>query len=145
MSATLRSLNWTSVTWTPSGSPVVLTGVQSVAFDTGGSLLPFSGDGDRAVTTLVNDFFDPSCTITFANVNAASSLVIGQTGTLTATLNDAKNKAATGGGALIYTLSNAMIENVPQSGSHRQYGSASVSIKSFSTDGATNQLSIAAA
>ena len=60
MSATKRFMNWTGVTFTPvGGSATTITGVTSVAIDSGGSLARFSGDGDRYVTTMVNDFNEP--------------------------------------------------------------------------------------
>ena len=60
MAATKRQMNVTSCTFTPtSGSSTTYTGVTSVATDHGGSLIKFSGDGDRYPTTTVNDFNDP--------------------------------------------------------------------------------------
>ena len=61
MSATKRFMNWTGVSFTPvNGQPTAITGVTSVAIESGGSLARFAGDGDRYVTTMVNDFNEPT-------------------------------------------------------------------------------------
>ena len=140
MSATKRFMNWTGVTFTPSGgSATTITGVTSVAIDPGGHILKFSGDGDRYSTTVVNDFNDPVVTLHSADLGAIRANPPGTAGTLTATHNDARNGAGTG--AITYTLSNAVIANSPIQGSHRQFGQGTLTITAFSSDGVTNPLS----
>jgi hypothetical protein len=140
MSVTKRYMNWTGVTFTPFGGvPTPLTGVTSIQIDSAGSLLKFSGDGDRYSTTVVNDFNDPIVTIHCADLAAVRSFSVGTVGTFTATHNDAKNGAGTG--AITYTLSNAVIASNPIHGSHRQFGQGMLTITAFSLDGVTNPLS----
>jgi hypothetical protein len=144
MSATKRFMNWTGVSFTPSnGTPTSITGVSSISIDTGGSLARFSGDGDRFNTTVVNDFNEPLITIQAADLAAINANPVGTVGTFVATHNDAKN--GTGTGAITYTLSNAVIASNPIHGAHRQFGLGTLTITAFSTDGATNPLSISIA
>jgi hypothetical protein len=140
MSATKRFMNWTAVSFTPTGgSTTVITGVASVSIDSGGSLVRFSGDGDRYNTTVVNDHNDPVVTVHSADLAAIRANPAGIVGTFTATHNDARNGANTG--AITYTLTNAVIANCPVQGAHRQFGQGTLTITAFSADGITNPLS----
>ena len=139
MAASKRQMNWTAVTFTPtSGSASTATGVTAVAIDLGGSLVKFSGDGDRGPSTIVNDFNEPTVKITTADLAWATALAPGTTGVLTCTHNDAK--LATGG-AIVYTLSPAIVESPSNSGQHRQIGSADINFCGIFADGQTNPLS----
>src|SRR5262249_50277273 len=103
MPATKRFMNWTGVTFTPlNGAPTAITGVTSIQIATGGSLVKFSGDGDRYSTTVVTDFNDPTVTVHSADLAAVRAYPVGTVGTFTATHNDARNGAGTG--AVTYTL-----------------------------------------
>jgi hypothetical protein len=140
MSATNRFMNWTGVTFTPlGGAPIPIGGVTSIQIDSGGSLLKFSGDGDRFSTTVVNDFNDPTVTVHTADVRTVSALAVGTVGTFTATHNDAKNGA--GSGAVTYILSNAVVASHPVQGAHRQFGQGVLTLAAYSVDGVTNPLS----
>ena len=144
MPATKRFMNWTGVTFTPVGGPATtFSGVTSVAIDSGGTLARFAGDGDRFVTTMVNDFNEPSITIQSADLAALRANPAGTVGTLTATHNDAKN--GTGSGAVTYTLANAVVSTCQVHGSHRQFGQGSLTFAAFSSDGVTNPLSTSVA
>ena len=141
MPATKRFMNWTGVTFTPQGgTTTAITGVTSVKIDSGGSLMKFSGDGDRYSTTVVNDFNDPPITVPSADLAAVMAFPVG---TFTATHNDAKN--GTGTGAITYTLSNAVVANHPVQGSHRQFGFGDITFTAFALDGVTNPLSVSSA
>src|SRR3954463_10801982 len=121
MTASKRFLNWTGVTFTPlNGAPTPITGVTSIQIDSGGSLLKFSGDGDRFSTTVVNDFNDPTVTVHSADLGAVRAFPVGTVGTFIATHNDAKN--GTGAGAVTYVLTNAVVSSNPIHGTHRQFG-----------------------
>lgn len=141
MPATNRFMNWTGVTFTPlNGAPTAIHGVTSIQIDSGGSLLKFSGDGDRYSTTVVNDFNDPSVTIHSADLAAVRAFPVGTVGTFTATHNDAKN--GTGTGAMTYILTNAVVASNPVQGAHRQFGQGVLTLNAYSVDGVTNPLSI---
>lgn len=142
MATTRRQMNWTGVGATPSGgSAVSITGVTSVSFDDGGSLAKFAGDGDRYFTTVVNDFNEPTCSITAADAAALRSIgAIGTVCAVTATHNDAKSLAVTGSGAITYALANAVLATRTIGGSHRQFGSGTVTFEAYSSDGVTNPL-----
>ncbi len=140
MSATKRFMNWSGVTFTPvGGQPTLISGVTSVAIESGGSLARFAGDGDRYVTTMVNDFNEPTVTIQAADLASLRANPVGTVGTLTATHNDAKN--GTGSGAVTYTMSNAVVASCHVHGAHRQFGQGSITFAAFSGDGVTNPLS----
>ena len=139
MTATKRFMNWSGVTFTPiGGQPTAIGGVTSVAIESGGSLAKFAGDGDRYVTTMVNDFNEPTVTIQAADLAALRANPVGTVGTLTATHNDARN--GTGSGAITYTMSNAVVAACQVKGAHRQFGQGSITFAAFSTDGVTNPL-----
>jgi hypothetical protein len=139
MAASKIQMNWSAVGFTPSGGTLVpITKVQDVNFDPGGSLKPHSADGDKYPTTVVVDMNRPKCTVQTADVATAQALATGTIGTVTATFNDAKLAA---GGAVVYSLINAVVANTPGGGKHGDYGAATITFESFSSDGITNPLS----
>jgi hypothetical protein len=136
-------MNWSGVSFTPDGAPIVnFTGITNVSYDAGGSLAKFSGDGDRYNTTIVNDFNEPTFQVEGADLGAIRSVPVGTLGTFVATHNDAKNGA--GAGAITYTL-RAVVGDEKIGGAHRQFGKGSISFVGFSGDGQTNPLSTAVA
>lgn len=140
MAATKRFMNWTGVSFTPTGgSSTAITGVTSISIEPGGSLAKFAGDGDRYYTTVVNDMNEPVVTVHAADLAAIRSNPAGTIGTFVATHNDARN--GTGPGAITYTLTNAVIANAPVQGAHRQFGYGTLVLTAFSPDGVTNPLS----
>ena len=142
--ASKRQMNWSGVTFTPQGgSAVVLTGVTNVEYDSGGSLVSFSGDGDLYESLQVNDMNAPRFTITLADLGAVGSISNGTRGTFAATHNDARNK--TGTGAITYTGVNAIVSTRTAGGQHRQVGSGTLAIAFESPDGQTNPVTTSAA
>jgi hypothetical protein len=140
MPATKRHMNWTGVTFTPQGgSATAITGVTSIAIDSGGSLVKFSGDGDRYNTTVINDHNEPEVTVHSADLAAVRANPVGTVGTFTATLNDARN--GTGTGAITYTVANSVVSTNSIQGAHRQFGQGVLTLTAFSTDGVTNPIS----
>ena len=59
----------------------------------------------------------------------------GTTNTLTATLNDAKGAT---GGAVVFTMINAVFENADTTAQHAQFGTVTGTWQAFSSDGVTN-------
>ncbi len=144
MSATNRFMNWSGVSFTPvNGSATNITGVTSVTVESGGSMARFAGDGDRYVTTMVNDFNDPVLTVHAADLGSLQANPVGTVGTFIATHNDAKN--GSGAGAVTYTVSNAVIAACQVHGGHRQFGQGTLTIGTYSSDGVTNPISISVA
>jgi hypothetical protein len=135
MAATKRQMNWTGVGFTPSGgSLLAATGVQGVTLDMGGSLAKFSGDGDRYPTTVVNDFNDPTITVTTGDEIWLGTLTVGSRGVFVATHKDAKSAAT---GSITFTVTTAVIATISLGGQHRQFGSGSVTFNVESADGTT--------
>lgn len=133
MAATKVQANWTAVSF--ASSPI--TRVTSVSFNRGGSLTPFRGDLDNMPSVLICLTSDPSASITTADAGLLMSLLPGASGTFTATHKDA---AAQTSGDIVYTLANAVVENVETSGSHGAYGTATLNLKAGAPDGVTNPL-----
>ena len=133
--------NWTGVQFTPSsGSPIVISRVSNVEFDPGGQLTAYSGDGNRYPVGLFNLMNQPKATVESENVGAISSLAPGALGTFVAVLNDAKNGAGPGSGAIQYTLSNAVVQNTHAGGRHQQFARGKAVLHAFSSDGVTSPL-----
>lgn len=137
MSATGRQMNWTAVSFGSSPSPTAINGVNEVRVDPGGALKTYSGDTDKFPTTIVSDTQNPKVTVTTANVAIAQGFNCGTIGTVSATFQDAK--LATGG-AIVYTASNAVVENSEGGGAHQEFGEATISFLCYSSDGVTSPI-----
>jgi hypothetical protein len=138
MAATKLQSNWASVTFAGTG----YTRITQMSFNVGGTLQSFNADTDHYPTVVVNLMNQPTASWTGADAAAYMAITPGATGTLTATHVDA---AGASGGSIVYVLVNAVHENTQTSGSHAQFGSATCSFKSFSSDGITNPLSFSRA
>jgi hypothetical protein len=135
MSATKAQINWASVTF---GSTAI-TRITTGGFGLGGKLLKFKGDTDIYSSIIANVDNEPHATFTTADVGTMMGINPGTSGTLTATLNDAK---AVTGGAVIFTMSNAVFENADTTGQHAQFGTVTGTWQAYSSDGTTNPLAI---
>lgn len=134
MAATKLQANWTAVSF---GSAPI-TRVSHVSFTQGGTLSTYSGDGDHFPTVIANLMSKPRATVTSADAAAIMAISPGETASFSATHKDAKGEA---GGDILYVLANAVAENSETSGAHGQFGSATLSLLAFSSDGVTNPLS----
>jgi hypothetical protein len=139
MSATKAQLNWTSVSFTPTGgSATAITRVTAGTFGQGGQLVKFKGDTDLYPTVIAAPTTEPHASFTTADVGTMMGFAPGTTGALAATLNDAKGAV---GGAVVFALANAVFENADTSGRHGQFASVIGTWQAFSSDGVTNPLS----
>ena len=134
MAATKLQANWTAVTH----GATQITRVDSVSFDQGGSLVPYSGDADIYPVVIANLLNNPSASVTSSDPAALMGISIGTTGSFSATHKDAKAAAS---GAISYVLANAVVQNVQTSGAHAAYGNATMTMLAYSADGTTNPLS----
>lgn len=134
MAATKVQANWTGV----SHGSNTITRVTGVTFSQGGSLATFAADGDRFPTVVVNLMNRPRATVTSADTASLMGITPGTAASFSATHKDAKAQA---GGDVLYVLANAVVENVDASGSHGQFGTATLSMLAYSSDGTTNPLS----
>ncbi|MDR3621609.1 MAG: hypothetical protein P4L85_19820 [Paludisphaera borealis] len=134
MAATKLQANWTAVSF---GSTPI-SRVSQVSFTQGGSLAAYSADGDHFPTVVVNLMNKPRAAVTSADTAALMAIAPGTTASFSATHKDAKGET---GGDILYVLANAVAENAETSGAHGQFGSATLSLLAFSTDGTTNPLS----
>ena len=146
MTATNRFINLSSVSFTPSGGSLTnIKGVKSISINPNTSILKESGDADFINTFAGAVSVDWVIDIQFINTGALSAIAPGAVGTLAFTVNDARNGATTGGGAMIYTISNAVYDPGAMNHQHRQMSTASLQMHTYSTDGSTSPVSVAAA
>jgi hypothetical protein len=134
MAATKLQANWTAV----SHGTTSITRVTQVSFSQGGSLATFAADGDHYPTVVVNLMNKPRATVTSADTATLMGIAPGTTATLSATHKDAKGAVD---GDILYVMANAVAENVETSGAHGQFGTATLSLLAYSSDGTTNPLS----
>ncbi len=134
MAATRANINWAAVNF----ASTAITRITSGAFGQGGKLATFKGDVDLYNTVVANVTNEPHASFTTADVGTMMGFSPGATGTLTATLNDARGAT---GGAVVFTMINAVFENAETQGRHGQFGSVTGTWQAFSADGVTNPLS----
>lgn len=144
---TNRYVNVTALTWTPSGgSATTITGTTQLGFDPAGSVIKFSGDGDRLPTTVIGDYNDPKVTLNGADIIKFLGLANGARGKLEWKIPDAKGGVSAGGGGYQFTstTTGAVIVNTPVQSQHRQFASGSVEVAFESADGVTMPISFTA-
>ena len=134
MAATKLQSNWTAVSF--DAAPI--SRVTRVSFTQGGTLTAYAADGDHFPTVIVNTTNRPKATVTSGDPAALMAIAPGATGIFSATHKDAKGEV---GGDILYVLANAVAETAETSGSHGEFGSATLSLMAYSSDGVTNPLS----
>jgi hypothetical protein len=135
MSASALQMNWTSVQFASTN----LTRVTAVTFSQGGELIEFAGDNNRYPVVIANNMNRPRCSITSGDVATLMAIAPGTSGTITATQNDA---LAAAGGAINWTMSNAVHQNTDDTGRWGHFATATATFRAYSTDGVTPPLSI---
>ena len=139
MAISKAQINWTGVSFFPTGlSSVPITRVTAGMFSAGGKLLKFKGDTDLYPTIISCPDQEPNASFTTADVGTMMGFAPGTSGSLAATLNDAK---AVAGGAVVFALSNAVFENASATGQHAQFATVTGTWQAYSSDGVTNPLS----
>lgn len=134
MAATKVQANWSTV----SHNSVSITKVTNATFNQGGTLAAFNADTDHYPTLIVNLMSKPTASVTTADAGTVMGIAPGTTGSLVATHKDSKLASL---GDIVYTLANAVAENVQSSGAHAQFGTATITFQAYSSDGITNPLS----
>ena len=134
MAATRAQINWTAVSWNSTN----ITRVTTASVGLGGQLIKFKGDTDLFPTIIANVNNEPHFSITSADVGTLMGFVPGASGTLDATLNDAKQAV---GGAVNFAMINAVFENADTQAAHAQFGTVTGTWQAYSSDGVTNPLS----
>ena len=134
MAATKLQANWSGVSF---GSTTI-TRVTNVSFSQGGSLASYAADGDHYPTVVVNLMNNPSATVTSSDTGNLMSIATGTTASFSATHKDALKAT---GGDILYVMANAVVENVQTVGGHGQFGTSTMSMLAYSSDGVTNPLS----
>jgi hypothetical protein len=138
MSISKAQINWTGVSFTPTGgSATGITRVTAGMFGQGGHLIKFKGDTDLYPTIIAAPTIEPHASFTTADVGTMMGFAPGTGGSLAATLNDAK---AVTGGAVVFALANAVFENASATGHHAQFATVTGTWQAYSSDGVTNPL-----
>ena len=138
MAATKAQINWQSVSFTPtSGATVAITRVTNASVGMGGKLIKFKADTDIYPSIIANVDNEPHFSITTADVGTMMGFIPGTGGTLLATLNDAKLAS---GGAVLFTMANAVFENADTQAAHAQFGSVTGTWQAYASDGQTDPL-----
>jgi hypothetical protein len=139
MPVTKAQLNWTGVSFTPTGgSATSITRVMAGMFGQGGHLIKFKGDTDLYPTVIAAPTVEPHASFTTADVGTMMGFAPGSAGALAATLSDAKAQT---GGAVVFALANAVFENASATGQHAQFATVTGTWQAYSSDGVTNPLS----
>jgi len=135
MPASRANINWTGVQF--ASTPI--TRVTAAMFGMGGTLIKFKGDTDLYPSIIANVNNEPHASVTTADVGTMFGFAPGAGGTLTGTLNDAKAQT---GGAVVFTMTNAVFENADANAQHAQFGTTTGTWQAYASDGQTPPLSI---
>src|SRR5262245_22791357 len=109
MPATKVQMNWLGVSW----AGTQITRVTSCMFSQGGELIEFSGDNARLPQVIANNISRPRCSVTSGDVATLMGLLVGASGPFLATQVDGLEAS---GGAINWTLNNAVHENTDDTG-----------------------------
>ena len=143
---TNKYINVSSVGFTPAGgSLIAIKGVKSITMNPNAQALKESADGDLFNTFAGVVGIDYVIDVQTNIPMTLNALAPGVAGTLVFTVNDARNAAVTAGGALIFTVSNCVYQPQTLNATHRQLATNSYQFDTWSTDGLTNPVSVAAA
>jgi len=105
----------------------------------GGTLVKFKGDTNIYPVVIANADNEPTVSITSGDVGTLYGIAIGATGTITGTLNDALQAS---GGAINFTVSNAVFRGPSMSAQHAAFASATGNWDCFSSDGTMSPIGI---
>jgi hypothetical protein len=146
MTPSNRFVNVTNCSFTPTGGVAIpIKGVKSVTFRLNARDVSEGADGDLINTTAGVVQVDPHVALEMIDPATFNAIAPGTYGVLAWTMNDARNGAVAGGGALIYTASNAYHMPMNQSARFRQFATSNPTFKTYSADGVTSPIAVAAA
>ena len=108
-------------------------------FSQGGKLIEFAGDNNRYPVVIANNINRPAV-LDHDSSDVATLMAIapGTSGTIQATQVDALQAM---GGAINWTLNNAVHENTDDTGQWGQFATGTATFLAYSSDGTTNPLS----
>jgi hypothetical protein len=133
MAASRAQINWASVEF----GTTTITRISTGSFGYGGTLAKWKGDTDRFPTVIANVDNDPHASFTSGDVGIMMNFTPGQTGSLSAVMNDALGVTS---GNVTFVLNPAVFENADGQDQHAQFGTATGTWQGYSTDGVTNPL-----
>lgn len=143
LSATHTFISWSGVTATPpTGSVVAIDRVTNVKPDNTGEAKKFKGDANRYWAVVAVPTQERMLDIETGDIAAAMSLVIGVVYAIAATLGDAINGTAAGGGGISIAQVNAVLTKRTIEGEHAEYAKATLTFESFANTGDTDPLTV---
>lgn len=142
---TKRFMNIVTCTFTPTGgSATTILGITGLSIAENAEMIRASGDGDYIDTLVVVPSVSPSVTIEVNEPAIMRSVAAGSTGALVFTLPDARNGITASSGGLTYTVSNAVFSPGTFANHHRQFATNTYTFGTFSSDGTTHPVAVAA-
>jgi len=135
MAISRAQINWTNVAFAGGA----LTRITAGGFGLGATLIKFKGDTDVYDSIVAVPTIEPHASFTSADIGTFTTLFPGTLATLTATLVDAR---AQSGGAVVFTMNNAVFENAEAQAQHAQFGTVTATWMAMAPDGLTNPLAI---
>jgi hypothetical protein len=132
-------INWSAVSFTPTGGALTAIGkVTDCKIAKGGTPEHFKGDIAVYAQCLAVPDRHRTVTVSTGDIAAALLFAQGTVGSFTATLGDAINGSAGGGGGKIYTMTTCVIVSNNADSAHAKFGNAQIVFEGYSSDGATD-------
>ena len=144
MAASGLYVNWSPVTFTPSGGTLLtLIEIMGVDVTRGGKIINFFGDARRFARGKKMVENERGAKVHTGNIGQVAGIEEGTVGTLVATLQDMNN--GTGTGAITFTLLNAVLKSNPFNGKNNAFAEGTLEFESYADSSDTDPLSFAVA
>lgn len=141
-------MNWSSVTFTPTGGSLIAIGeVADVKLGRKSQTVTWEAGTDRGPRLKARAGRMRTVTLSGADIFKFLSTVPSETeGTLVAVLNDMKNQAGgVGSGQVTVTLANCSVDDLSASGKHSSIAQGELTFSAVWSDGQTDPLTVAQA
>ena len=134
-------INWTACGFTPSGGSLApINKVTSLKPSRGGSMEGFKGDLNLFFQVIAIPSQTRTIEVTTGDVKAALNIAVGERGAFTATLADAVNGIATGGGGFTLALPTCVCTGNTAQGDHSKFGEATLTFEGYDSTGTATEL-----
>jgi hypothetical protein len=138
-----RYMNVSGVGFTPSGgSLTTITGVKSIRFNEGIEVKKEGADYDAFPTVKAADWIQPTFDLETLDAGVLISQLAGAVGTFVFLVRDVNNGAVTGGGAKLFTVTNAFVEQRQSQHQHREFSRQTLTFGCISSDGSTHPVAV---
>lgn len=139
MAATNLFMNWSSVSFTPTGgSALTIEEVTDVDFGFGSSLQDWYADAATFPKLSLSKELKRTAKVTTGRVAKLLTIPINTPGTFRATLDDAVNGIGTG--AISFVLGPCILSDSPFKGTVNRYATGDLTFSAYAPDGITDPL-----